>query len=398
MNQTDFTSHIEPIVDQLVELRHDLHRHPELAYEEHRTAQRLVESLEAMKGMEIRKGVAGTGIIATLNGDKQGRCVALRADMDALPVQEVNQCEYRSQESGKMHACGHDGHMTCLIGAAQVLSQMADRIPGRIRFVFQPAEEHGAGARKMVEEGALDTVDAAFAMHGWPDAELGRIIVGTGPVLAAASAFSIELSGDGAHAAYPHHGDDVILAAAHLITRLQSVVSRLSDPIEPIVVSVCAIRGGDAHNVLPGSCELRGTLRALTQHAHDEAVGLLEKLVVAEAASSGVEGTMRIHESYPSLVNNAQAASLVRRTAAGWLGEGCVDSNPPPSMGGEDFAFFANRVPATMWRLGLRGSDDAAVPRLHQPNFDFPDRAIPIGVEMHCRVAMQFLADGLEEG
>ena len=381
----------------LVELRHDLHKHPELAYRESRTSGRLAEILESMPGLDVRTGIAGTGIAATLNGDKNGRAVTLRADMDALPIQERNELDYRSVHDGCMHACGHDGHMTALIGAAKVLTELADRLPGCVRFVFQPAEESGAGGKKMVDEGVLEspTMHAAFAMHGWPEAEEGSVIVGAGAILAAATEFTINLKGQGAHAAYPHQGRDVVVAAANLITRMQTVVSRMSDPAEPVVVSVCCINAGHAHNVLPGECTLKGTLRGLRQHAHDKAMNLLKEMIPADAAAAGIEGSIEFKDGYPSLVNDTRAADLVRATAVDWVGAERVIENPPPSLGREDFAFFANRVPAAMWRMGLRAPGLDRFPQLHQPDFDFPDSVLPKAVEMHCRVAVKFLEQGL---
>ncbi|MGB0715036.1 MAG: M20 metallopeptidase family protein [Phycisphaerae bacterium] len=390
-------SAIQKHSEDLVSLRHDLHQHPELAYQEKRTSARLTEILQTLPGVEVKTGIAGTGIMATLNAGKEGRAVTLRADMDALPIQEKNDVPYRSVHEGKMHACGHDGHMTALIGAAKVLSDLKDQFQGCVRFVFQPAEESGAGGQKMVEEGVLQNppMEAAFAMHGWPDAEEGKVIVGAGAILAAATEFTIELKGKGAHAAYPHQGRDVVMAAAYLITRMQTVVSRLSDPAEPVVVSVCSIHAGDAHNVIPGECTLKGTLRGLRQEAHDAAMAQLQAMIPADAACAGIEGSIEFKDGYPSLVNDARAAALVRHVANDWVGESNVIADPPPSLGGEDFAFFANKVPAAMWRIGLKPNGASHAPRLHQPDFNFPDQVIPKAVEMHCRVALKFLEQGL---
>ncbi len=392
-----FADLIADRLPELIEFRHDLHRHPEPGYEEFRTAERLLDALSTVEGLTLRTGVAETGIVATLNADREGRCVALRADMDALPIHETNTFAYRSRRDGWMHACGHDGHMTCLLGAARVLGACRDELPGKVKFIFQPAEEGGSGGRRMVEEGALHDpeVDAAFAMHGWPDVPLGSIQVGVGPVFGASSEFHIELVGRGAHAAFPHQGTDVILAASHLVTKLQSVASRLTDPVQPVVVSVCAIHAGDAFNVLPDRCTLVGTTRGLSQEVHDRATGHIRDLTGSTAAEFGLTAEVKVVKPYPSLVNDPAAAKLVRDAGCEMLGPKRANTPPAPTLGAEDFAFFARAVPSAFWLLGLGPPEGGAFPRLHQPTYDFPDAAIPIGVEMHCRVTRRFLVDGL---
>ena len=389
----DYDAKIESLLPELVAFRRDLHMHPELGYEETRTAGRLVEALEKISGLDVRAGIAKTGIVATLNADRGGPCVALRADMDALPLTEANEFEHRSQNEGKMHACGHDGHMACLLGAARVLAESADELPGVVKFIFQPAEEGGAGGRRMVEAGVLTnpTVDAAFALHGWPSARLGSIITGTGPVLAAATAFSIHLAGQGAHAAYPHEGTDLILASAHIINALQAIPARFTCPVEPVVVSITSIQAGAASNVLPDRCRMLGTTRAMDQAVHEQTKDHIRQAVDSVASLFGITATVSYDEAYPALVNDAMAAELVADAAVQWLGSECVQTDPPPTMGGEDFSFFAEEVPSAFWRLGLCPPDRDDYPRLHSPNFDFVDEVIPIGVGLHCRIAERFL-------
>jgi len=276
----EYDDDIAELLPDLIEFRHDLHMHPELAFQERRTSARLMERLSEIPGLSIRNGIADTGIVATLNVDKPGPCVALRADMDALPIQEANTFPYRSQHEGVMHACGHDGHTTCLLGAAQILARCADKLPGKVKFIFQPGEEHGAGGKVMVEEGALEDpiVDAAYALHGWPQTEVGSIVIGAGPILSAATAFEIELRGEGTHAAYPHMGTDIILAASHLISAMQAVRTRFVNPLEPVVVSITSFRAGNTHNVLPERGKLLGTVRTLTQETHEQVFAHLERL------------------------------------------------------------------------------------------------------------------------
>ncbi|MCH8253315.1 MAG: amidohydrolase [Planctomycetes bacterium] len=396
---SDFDVAIREMLPELIAFRHEMHRNPELAYEETETAARIERELNGIPGLEIRTGVAKTGIVATLNGDRDGRCVLLRGDMDALPIQEANTFDYRSRRDGLMHACGHDGHTTCLLGAARVLAMFADQLPGKVKFIFQPAEENGAGGRAMVDAGILDDpkVDAAFALHGWPEAALGSIVVGAGAILAAATAFEIVLHGKGTHAAYPHKGTDLILTASHLVTALQAEASRHTAPIDPVVVSISAIHAGETHNVLPDRCRMLGTTRALDEKTHLEVKGRIEHCVHSIASVFGARAELTWLETYPALVNDPSAAALVAGVGDERLGTAQVDRNPAPGLGAEDFSFIARCVPSAMWRLGLCPPGRDEMPTLHNPEFDFTDAAIPIGVGMHCLVAERFLSEGLPE-
>jgi amidohydrolase len=392
----DFAAAISDIRERLVTLRHELHAHPELAFEEKWTAARVLTELQSLPGLLVRSGLAGTGIVATLNHAHPGPCVALRADLDALPLQEKNpNLPYASAQPGKMHACGHDGHTTCLVGAAVVLSRLADDLPGKIKFIFQPAEEMGGGGARLVdEEEVLDNphVDAAFALHGWPAAKLGQVIVGRGPVLAAATPFEITVRGTGAHAAYPHTGNDVVLASAHIVTALQAIASRW-DPMDPVLVSVCSLEAGHTTNVLPEVCRMKGTVRGLRQGSHDAVIERVRQVVETTAATHGCSGGVEFLFGYPSLVNDPTCADLVAGVVAEVLGSEAVLEGPGASLGGEDFAFFARRVPAAFYRIGVCPPDAPSCPPLHSPQYDFPDAAIEIGVRLHCEVAFRFLCD-----
>src|ERR1043166_414937 len=247
---SDVTSLIGELSPQIAALRHEIHADPELGYEEHATARRILERIKGFANLTIRSGVAKTGIVATLNVNKPGRCVALRAELDCLPITEETGLPYASKNAGKMHACGHDGHASCLVGAAMVLSRMADELPGKVKFIWQPAEEGGAGGKLMCEEGVLDEpkVDAIFALHGWPYLDLGTVGVKAGPAMASTNPWTMTIRGQGSHAAYPHKGVDPIVVAAHVVTALQTIAARFTDPLDSVVVTVGKFHAGTASN------------------------------------------------------------------------------------------------------------------------------------------------------
>ncbi len=390
----DFKPAIDEILPDIITLRHELHAHPETAYTEEWTSAKVAEHLRAVPGLALQNNLAGgTGLLATLNADKAGPCVLLRADMDALPIEELNELPYKSQIAGKMHACGHDGHTSVLLGAARVLSRYAEQLPGKVKFCFQPAEEAGAGGEKMIADGILDNpkVDAAFALHGWPDVAVGSIISVTGPILAASAPFDVELSAKGGHAAYPHRTGDVVVAAAQFITNLQAVRARFVDPLDPVVISVCMVEAGHAHNVLPSCCRIKGTIRALSQHAHASAKQLVARFLQNTATSFDIKADIKFGDGYPVLVNEGKCAELVADVGRRVLGAENVKTHYPPSMGGEDFAFYAQKVPAAMFRLGLQPVGAFDFPGLHNPRFNFNDDAIPTGIQMFCGIAYEYL-------
>jgi amidohydrolase len=249
----DFSHLVDAIVPGVVGLRREIHAHPELGFEETQTARRVVDQLSPLGTLDIQTGVAGTGVVAVLNGSKPGPCVGLRADMDALPLQEQSDVSYASTVAGKMHACGHDGHTACLVGAAKVLSQVADALPGKVKFIFQPAEEGGGGGRLMCEQGVLDgpKVEAVFAMHGWPAVDFGHVGVREGPFMASADFWEVTIRGRGGHAGYPHRAVDPIVAASHVVLALQTIAARETNPLDSVVVTVARLTAGSAMNVIP---------------------------------------------------------------------------------------------------------------------------------------------------
>ncbi len=385
---------IDDVLGTVVALRQDLHAHPELAFEERRTAGRVLEHLGAIPDLKLRSGIAGTGVVALLNAGRPGPCVALRADMDALPIQETTGLPYASTVPGKMHACGHDGHTAALVGAAIVLSRLADQLPGAVKFIFQPAEEAGGGAARLIEEGVLDhpKVDAIFGLHGWSDLELGHVAVAAGPVMAGTRTFELTLRGQGTHAAYPHRGGDVIAAACQIVTAIQAIRTRRIDPLTPLVISVCQVSGGQTFNVLPEVCVAKGTIRALDAAALESAWTQVQQTARAVAEMFDVDVQFDLVDAYPPVINDARCARVVHEVGRELLGPDCVCDTHAPSMGGEDFAYYCQRVPGVFFRVGVRPQTAPDWPTIHNSAYDFNDAALPTAMAMYCGVALRFLA------
>lgn len=381
----DILETIERLKPELIALRHDLHAHPELGFEEHRTAERVAEWL-ARHGIEGHTGVAKTGVVGTLHGERgEGACVAFRADMDALPIEERNDVPYRSRHAGKMHACGHDGHTTILLGAAAVLAQYRHRLRGTVRFLFQPSEENVSGAKVMLEEGVLEEMPPKWvvALHGKPGLPLGSIGIRAGAMMASADTFDIWLTGKGGHAALPHLSDDPVLAGAHLVQALHGIVGRESSPGNPLVVSVTQFHAGNAYNVLPQEAHLAGTVRCLREETRRRMAQRMREVMEAEARLWHVQSRFEWHTGAPVTVNHPQVVEHIARVAEQALGQGRVVWLEEPLMGAEDFAYFAQVVPSAMFFLGLGDATD-----LHTAYFDFPDAGIEFGVKMFVGLAL----------
>ncbi len=394
---SSITDLVRPELPSLIELRHHLHAHPELSFREEATAAHLLNELQQIPGLDIRTGVAGTGIVATLAADREGPCVALRADMDALPIKEETGLPYASRNEGVMHACGHDGHMTCLVGAVRVLAKMVDKLPGPVRFLFQPAEEGGGGAKIMCNEGAMDDppVAAAFALHGWPGLPIGKVGTRVGPMMASADSVNIEIIGQGTHAAQPQHGIDPIVVAAHVITALQTIVSRRLPPYESAVLTLAQISGGTARNVIPESVSIKGTLRTLDAAVREQAMKLIEEITTGTAAALGARAKVKIVVGYPVLSNDAALVDYFDRTVRAELGPD-VQEEIPVSLGGEDFAFYGQHAPTVLWRHGVARPGEKTMIPLHNPKFDFADEAIESAVRLHCALALGFSAEAIK--
>jgi amidohydrolase len=373
-------------------IRHDIHAHPEIGYEEHRTRSVIERELEAT-GVEFVGGVAETGVVAYLPATEPShRTVALRADIDALPIQELTDLPYASQTANRMHACGHDGHTSILLGTAQALSRMPR--PNNVLLLFQPAEEGGAGGKKMVDEGALDgeffgaRPQVIFGLHGYPSLEVGEISTRNGPLMASAASLRITVRGKGAHAAYPHVGIDPVVVAAQLITALQTVASRNVDPLDSVVVTIGKITGGVAHNVIPETVVMDGTLRTLNQETERIARHRINEIVAQLPAAFGATAEIAWGENpYPVTFNDPDATDHVRSVLRQTLGSESVKEEKHPSMGGEDFSYYGYRIPACFFFLGLKNNAEHVVPNLHSPYFDFNDRALEIGISAMVALA-----------
>ncbi len=384
---------IQQIAPWLVELRRDLHRHPELRFQETRTSLRVARLLQEW-GLQVSTGLASTGVVGLLDTGKPGPVLALRADMDALPIQEVQDREYASQNPGVMHACGHDAHVTMLLGAARVLASARLLSRGAVKFVFQPGEEGGAGGLKMVEEGVLEhpMVDRAVALHVFPTLRVGEVGLTSGPALASVDDFVIRVLGRGSHAAHPHTARDPILAGASIVQALQAVVSRGTDPLDSLVLSVTRFQAGTAFNIIPEEAEIWGTVRALKDHVRKAAHASMKQIVQGVASCHGVKAGLEIRQGYPVLFNDPETVDSVERVALELLGEKGV-LHLPPSMGSEDFSYFLERCPGAFVVMGCSDPQATPAPMLHTPQFDICEEVLPLGVELFLRLAQEFLGE-----
>jgi hippurate hydrolase len=369
--------------EKIVALRRDIHREPELGFDTERTAQKVLASLDGLP-LDIETGVAEYGIVATLRGG-EGPTVALRADMDALPIQEETGLPFASEIEGRMHACGHDAHTGMLVGAAHALSGMRDRLCGTVKFVFQPAEEGGGGGKVMVDEGVVEDVSCIFALHLWPGLPFGKVATKAGPIMAAADAFEMEITGSGGHGAMPHLAADAVVIAAQVVTALQTVVSREVDPVEPAVLTVGEIGAGTAFNIIPEKARLGGTVRTLNSDLRERMPGRME--AVARGVAKGMRGDAYLDYafSYPVTVNDEGAAGYALGVAEDLFGAQSVQELPNPSMTAEDFAFYLEKVPGAFIWLGV-GED---ISGLHTSQFAFDEEVLPRGSALLTALALE---------
>lgn len=397
------SSLIQDQVNEITEIRRDLHAHPEILFTEERTSRVVQEELGKLgivhkTHMGGREPNTGFGVVAHIPAtvDNPGDCIGLRADMDALPIPEESDIEHKSTVPGKMHACGHDGHTSILIGVARVLMQLEHR-PNPVTLVFQPAEEGGGGGDKMCRDGALYGDEAngfgppiarMYGLHGWPDFPLGTVATKKGPLLAATDTFDITIKGVQGHAAYPHLCVDPVVASSHIITMAQSIVSRTTRPTDSVVVTFGSVHAGSAYNVIPETCTLKGTVRTLDMDTRATTKTRFFEIVEQGARAMGCEASIQWNDGYPVTKNDDAEAERIAQVAEEAELANDFQWVPEPGMGGEDFSYYALRVPSCFYLIGLSEPGRDPYPGLHTPGFDFNDKAIPIGMEMMCRLAL----------
>ncbi len=392
------------LIDRIVQfqadiqaIRRDIHAHPELCFEENRTADVVAQQLTKW-GIPIHRGLGKTGVVGTITAGTSRRAIGLRADMDALPLQEHNQFEHKSQHAGKMHACGHDGHTAMLLGAAKYLAEHRN-FDGAIHLIFQPAEEGGGGADAMIKDGLFEKFpcDAVFGMHNWPGSPVGTFGVAPGPMMASSNEFEITITGKGAHAALPHNGIDPVMVAVSIAQNLQTLITRNKKPIDAAVLSITQIHAGDAYNIIPNEAVLRGTVRTFSTPVLDQIESGMRRIVEHSAAALGAQAALRFHRNYPPTVNHAKEALFAAEVMKEVVGAENVLTDVEPTMGAEDFAFMLLAKPGCYFFIGNgdgahRESGHGIGPcMLHNPSYDFNDALIPIGATLWVRLAERFL-------
>ena len=378
-----------PFLAELTALRRDIHAHPELAFNENRTADIVARELERY-GLEVHRGIAKTGVVGVLRAGTSSRMVGLRADMDALPLCELNEFPHHSKHQGKMHACGHDGHTAMLLGAARYLADNPD-FDGIAVFIFQPAEESEGGAAVMIEDGLFERfpVEAVFGLHNWPGIPVGQMMAMPGPVMAGTCAFEISVRGHGCHAAMPHQGIDAIVTGSQLVQALQTVVSRTLHPCESAVVSVTQFHAGEAWNILPEEVILRGTIRTFKPEIQEAVERAIERLCSGIAAANGAQINVHFDHRYPPTVNSPAEAKFCQQVAAEVFGADKVLTDILPSMGAEDFAYMLNEKPGCYVWLGNGPGTGGCT--LHNPHYDFNDELLTLGASYWVNLVRRWL-------
>ena len=379
---------VEAIKDILIQWRRDFHQYPELGFEEHRTSSIIAETLISF-GMSPKTGVGKTGVTADLNFG-EGPTIALRADMDALPMQETSGLSFSSKHDGVMHACGHDGHMAMLLGAAKILSQMDKELTGTIRFIFQPAEEGEGGARYMIEDGCLEGVDEIYGIHVWNYQPVGEVGAKEGPILAAADLFDIIIKGVGGHGATPQGTVDAVIVAAHLIQTLQTIVSRNTNPLESTVITIGEINGGHNFNIIADKVRLAGTTRAYTKENRSMIQRRMQEIIDGIAKSFGAEITFNYTDGYPPTINHAGPVKKVLQAAGKVVGPGAGE--PYLSMGGEDFSYYLQKVPGCFFFVGSApdGQKQFSTPH-HCSHFNMDESALSVGTSVYLHLVEDIL-------
>jgi amidohydrolase len=384
---------LDALYPEMVNFRRDLHMFPELSFQEVNTPRKVAEFLQRL-GLEVKTGVGGNGVVAVLKGGKPGKTVALRADFDALPIQDEKEVAYKSRVPGVMHACGHDIHTASLLGAAKVLSEVKDEIEGSIVFIHQFAEELApGGAIAMIEDGCLDGVDVIYGAHVWSLEPVGTVGLAEGYSMAASDAFDIEITGKGGHGAYPHLAVDSLVVASQLVLNLQQIVSRRVDPLKPAVLSVGSFGSGKAFNVIPGTALLSGTVRTFDEDVRDLIEQAMGQIVDATCAGAGASAKFEYRRGYPAVWNHPEETRRVAELAKHIVGDDRVLSMPA-MMGGEDFAYYTQKIPGTFFFVGGRNPDIQAEFPHHHPRFDVDERSMLITGKLFVSAVLNYLSNG----
>jgi amidohydrolase len=393
MTMMDFKADADALRDEMITTRRDLHRHPELGFQEVRTAGIVARRLAEL-GLEVQPGIARTGVVGLLEGSQAGPTLMLRFDMDALPIQERNETDYASQTPGVMHACGHDGHVTIGLAVAQMLARQRERLAGTIKFVFQPGEEGCGGAAAMIQEGVLENPrpDLALGLHLWNNAPVGRVAVNPGATMSAAEIWHCTLHGRGGHGAQPHETADPIVAAAQIVATLQTVVARNVDPAEVAVVTVGTLHAGDAFNIIPAEARLSGTIRTYKPAVRERVLDRFRAVVEGIAAAFETRAELQLRSLTPALINDDAACALVHGAAAGIAGPELVESGHR-WMASEDMAYFLQEVPGCFFFVGSANGERGLNYPHHNPRFDFDEAALPLGAAILAEAATRYLTE-----
>ena len=381
----------EKYLQHMINLRETIHMYPEDGFSEFTTSKIIIEELEKL-GIKVQKNVAKTGVVGLIEGKYPGKTVLLRADMDALKIQEQADVEYKSKIDGMMHACGHDGHVAGLLGAAMILNELKDNLHGNVKLVFQPAEERDGGALPMIEEGVLENpkVDAAFAAHLWGYLNEGEVHLKEGPMMASPDIFNIKVIGKGGHGAVPQESIDPIVITCQIVNSLQTIVSRKINPLDPVVITCGRIQGGDCHNVIPNEVELEGTIRTFNEETRNWVPKVMEDLIRGITTSQGAAYEFKYEPKYPALINDKYLTSFAKESLKKVVGEENVFDLKEPNMGGEDFAYFAQKVPSAFIFVGIANNKSEPVIH-HNPYFKWDSKNVGILAQSLSQIAIDYL-------
>ena len=381
----------EKYLQHMINLRETIHMYPEDGFSEFTTSKIIIEELEKL-GIKVQKNVAKTGVVGLIEGKYPGKTVLLRADMDALKIQEQADVEYKSKIDGMMHACGHDGHVAGLLGAAMILNELKDNLHGNVKLVFQPAEERDGGALPMIEEGVLENpkVDAAFAAHLWGYLNEGEVHLKEGPMMASPDIFNIKVIGKGGHGAVPQESIDPIVITCQIVNSLQTIVSRKINPLDPVVITCGRIQGGDCHNVIPNEVELEGTIRTFNEETRNWVPKVMEDLIRGITTSQGAAYEFKYEPKYPALINDKYMTSFAKESLKKVVGEENVFDLKEPNMGGEDFAYFAQKVPSAFIFVGIANNKSEPVIH-HNPYFKWDSKNVGILAQSLPQIAIDYL-------